>query len=303
MVAIGIAGIGNWGQNIIRVVDELDSVEMCCHTGADDHAEWLTTNYPHIHLTTEYDRLVAESDAIFIATPTPTHYTLAKRALDAGCHVFVEKPMTTDIDEATELATTAASTGQILFCGYIFVHHPIFRTVCGIHDDDPITYAKFEWHKTGSFDSHIIPNLASHDLAMAYDLFGGQPQVMTVGDSVFTHDETNIISIDAKFAESTRCRIDIDRLAPTAQKRATFITESDEIYHWADDQLHQLHGDTYEQTDQTDDEPLTIECRRFLNTIRHGEDPITDGHFALAVTQMMERFNYPGRTGLGLSDL
>lgn len=301
MEDIGIVGCGNWGRNLIRVFDQIATVDTCCHTGNKQNRQWMQDNHPDIRLTTEYDTLLDRSDIVVIATPIDTHYDLAKQALEANAHVFVEKPLTTDVDEASHLVKLADTRNRMLFVGYIFVHHPVFQRILEIHRDKPIEYAKFEWARTGSFGDHIIANHASHDLALATCLFGASPDTATVRDRVHVRGEPNIISFDLSF-NNARCRIDVDRLSPDKRKTMTLVTRAGDVYHWSDNTLQRLNGETFSTVYESMKEPLEVECQSFLDTVSTDKSSVTDGTFGLEVTKLMRRFNYPASTDSGISD-
>ena len=101
-------GVGGWGKNVVRVVGELAELAWVCDTDAARQAEYAA-RYPQARVTGSFDELLADDtvDAVVIATPVPTHYALAKQALEAGKHVFVEKPPAMRGEEMEELVALA----------------------------------------------------------------------------------------------------------------------------------------------------------------------------------------------------
>ena len=111
MTKIALAGLGYWGPNLARNFDELSELTWLCDA-SPDALERFTARYPRARATTDYDELLAddELDAVVVATPAVTHYELAKRALEAGKHVFVEKPLTMNAAEVEDVIAIAEAS-------------------------------------------------------------------------------------------------------------------------------------------------------------------------------------------------
>ena len=118
---IGIIGLGRWGRNLLRIFDELVNVKLCVHNGNPDTQDWIKNNYPDQSISLDYFDILNDDsiDAIVIATPINSHYQIAKDALNAGKHVFVEKPITMNSEQAKILVDLAGK--RILFVGHIFL--------------------------------------------------------------------------------------------------------------------------------------------------------------------------------------
>jgi predicted dehydrogenase len=122
---IGVVGLNYWGPNLVRNFDGLAELAWLCDLD-DAHLAPLAKRYPHARATTALaDMLADESlDAVVIATPVPTHYALAKQALEAGKHVFVEKPPAMRAVEMDELVQLAADGDRVLMPGHLLLYHP-----------------------------------------------------------------------------------------------------------------------------------------------------------------------------------
>ena len=116
----GLIGYGYWGQKIARVLNQLGVLRAIC----DKNCFNLLDGYEKVSCLYGYENLLAESDAVVIATPPETHYEIAKVALEAGKHVFVEKPLATDYKQAKELEELAKEKGLRLRVGHIYLHCP-----------------------------------------------------------------------------------------------------------------------------------------------------------------------------------
>ena len=122
---IGQVGLGNWGRNLARVFDDVAAVTWLCDA-SEARREEFAERYPEARVTGDFDELLAadDVDAVVIATPVPTHFPLARTALEAGKHVFVEKPPAMRVAEMEELIGLADSRGLVLMPGHLLLYHP-----------------------------------------------------------------------------------------------------------------------------------------------------------------------------------
>jgi len=292
---IAVIGCGRWGKNLIRVCDDIADVVLCCHQGGAQNRQWMEDTYPSIPLTTSFEQVLdADLDAAVVVTPIGTHYSLTKQLLQQDIPTFVEKPLTADPASATELSALARDRQTVLFVGYIFVHHPVFQRLKTIHNDSPFAHVELKWHKRRASNTDIIANLASHDIALLYHLFGTQPDSLTRTSSVQALGAHNIVSIQAEFEVAT-CRIHLNRVDNQKRKTGTFVTTSGDIYLWDD---HELYYATtadpdFETVFSTEKEPLKVEVRRFLDCVETDRTPVTDGQFGATVTTLFDGLSDP----------
>ena len=129
-ITVGQAGVGNWGKNLVRNFDELARLRWICDPSQESRAQF-GGRYPAARVTERFDDLLEddELDAVIIATPVPTHHELARRALEAGKHVFVEKPPAMRGAEMEELLALAEARGLVLMPGHLLLYHPGLRHV------------------------------------------------------------------------------------------------------------------------------------------------------------------------------
>src|SRR5207253_2845659 len=122
---VGQAGLGYWGRNLARNFDELTDLRWLCDASEGRRAEFAE-RYPDAKVAGEFEELLAadDLDAVVIATPVPTHYPLARAALEAGKHVFVEKPPAMRVAEMEELIGLAEANGLVLMPGHLLLYHP-----------------------------------------------------------------------------------------------------------------------------------------------------------------------------------
>ena len=135
-INVAVAGLGHWGKNLVRNFDDLAELRALCDVSPDTREE-IARRYPNANVTDDFGELLAdpEVEAVVIATPVPTHYSLAKQALQAGKHVFVEKPPAMRGEEMEELVALAEERELTLMPGHLLLYHPGVRTVKELVDD------------------------------------------------------------------------------------------------------------------------------------------------------------------------
>ena len=119
-VRVGQAGLGDWGRNLVRNFDELAELTWLCDASADVRARFAA-RYPNARMTGDCDEMLEDDDldAVVIATPVPTHADLARRALAAGKHVFVEKPPAMRAEDMYEIVALSAVSGYVCLLGHL----------------------------------------------------------------------------------------------------------------------------------------------------------------------------------------
>lgn len=174
MTTVALIGHGYWGPNLLRNYMELPGAEL--KWVCDQRLEALEkacARYPAVHPTREYDQVLADDavEAVLIATPISTHHALARAALEAGKHVFVEKPITASATEAAELVSLARRLGLTLMVGHTFVYSPPVRKVKQIIDSGELGEIRFVASQRVNLGLHqkdvsVLWDLATHDLSI-----------------------------------------------------------------------------------------------------------------------------------------
>src|SRR5207244_1150173 len=138
VIRVAVAGLGYWGPNLVRNFHELPEAELAWVCDVDTGAlAKLHRRFPGVQRTTSFDTLLADDslDAIAIATPVSTHYELAAAALDAGKHVFVEKPLAGSVEEAADLVACAERAGLVVMPGHTFLYSPAVTMIKSLIDN------------------------------------------------------------------------------------------------------------------------------------------------------------------------
>ena len=171
---LGVIGIGNWGKNLVRDFSKYANIGKCTSSGNPKNIRWIKKNYPSIEYVSEKKEIFNDDkiNTVVISTPIKTHYSIIKKALLAKKHVFVEKPLCTNVSEANELLKIAKRNNLLLFVGHVFIFNEIFAKILQISRKEKIQFIYFQWNKFGTFDEDIFLNLLSHDISIALKLFG-----------------------------------------------------------------------------------------------------------------------------------
>ena len=290
MKNLGIVGIGRWGKLLLKEFSHHSNVVVCMGTGNKKNLRWLNTKFPKIQYTTNYEDIIKNSkiDAIVIVTPIKSHYDLVKKALLSGKHVFVEKPLANNQQEAKKLLQLANKKNLIIFEGYVFTYHQIFNKLLKIFENEKLQYAKFEWKKFGSFNEDIFQNLLSHDLSMIIEFFGIPNQISYV-DLKGIITDVDIVTLRLNFNQNRSCIIDLNRVSDHKKKTITFLTQQN-TYIWTGDSLYQLINTSMKlkKIFQSKKQPLTIECEQFLSCLNKTNENFIP-HPSLQVLKILEK--------------
>ena len=263
---VAVVGIGRWGQVLLRKLKEQAEVKYEC----DSH--------------TDLGPVLADSEieAVFIATPTETHFDIALRALEAGKHVFLEKPGTTNSKDLTRLIEKAKTENLKLAIGYEFVHHPAVQKLKGLLSGKTIKGLRFEWFKWGTFDHEAIAHLLCHDVSVASFLDlqlepSSCKKVAVISDSDI---------LETEFKNGVKSFI--NRVSPIKKKTLTVLLDKGG-YIWSNNELFEIKDKTLEKVEVADHTPVQAEVKDFLSSIKDSREPLVNGDFALKVYEIIEQ--------------
>ncbi|MBU0467109.1 MAG: Gfo/Idh/MocA family oxidoreductase [Nanoarchaeota archaeon] len=284
---IGIIGAGNWGKNLLRVFNDFASVKWCAKK---TDTIWVNSNYPQIKTTLDYREILKDEEvkAVVISTPIKELSTIAYESLKAGKHVFLEKPMAQNAEEAKKLIEIANE--KILFIGYVYLYHPIFQRIKKIISSDPPVQIDTNWRKFGTFDNDIILNLVSHDLSILVGLFGSVPERTKIVRKEKIISEIDVIALDLEFNSGKKATININRAHPLKSKEVRIKTESGKILYWIDEKLDELdkQKNCFELRFENEEESLKMECLEFLRSVEENTEPISNGKLGLQILEILE---------------
>jgi len=263
-IKTAIIGVGLWGRNIARELDGGSSLAgfVSSKTSQQEFHAAHGLNLPR--LTIDEVLLDPTIVAVAIATPIPLLAGFARAALEAGKHVFVEKPIAETAVEAQSIADAAGSRGLVLVTGYVFLYHPVCGELRRRLDPSTVRRVTLHWDKFGTFAEPIEQTLLTHHLAIALHLFGDPhsgtmkkgPGTRTPCDSIearFDYGNFEAISLINRTAERQRHEIEIE------------LTDGSCLI-WDDMHLFCVRsgGVSREVTYQAEQAPLAIEISSFV---------------------------------------
>ena len=286
---IGIFGMGKWGKNLIREFSTMAEIVTCVTTGNNENIIWIKKNYHTIQFSTDINDILDDDKiiAVVIATPISTHYELAKKSLEAGKHVFIEKPFTKTVRQANELIKIAKNKKLCLFVGHVFLHSEIFQQIKKINKRGSIKHMNFDWKKFGTFKEDIFENLLSHDLSINLELFDIPKQIKLINKSSWITN-SDIVSIMLGYGKNKKSEIHINRISNFKKKTITIFTKKN-LYVWDDDKLFKLNKKThsfnlYYRSKNT---PLCLECKTFVSDVTNKKPQIDSAILAKKITSLI----------------
>jgi predicted dehydrogenase len=313
VIRVGLAGLGYWGPNLARNFAELAELAWLCDLSPDLLSE-AKGRHPQARTTTRFADLLAEPhlDAVVIATPVVTHYELAKQALAAGKHVFVEKPPAQSSAEAEELSALAEDQGLVLMPGYLLLYHPAVAKLKELVDSGQlgdILYLYGNRQNLGQIrrDENALWSLGAHDLSVLLHLVGEEPvEAWARGESFLRDGVEDVVFCYLRFASGVVAHMHLSWLDPHKMRKITVVGRDKMAVF--DDMEPERKVTVYDKGTvlrpasewqvRTGDihipkvsaeEPLRIECRHFLSLVEGEGDARTPARDGLAVVRTLEQ--------------
>ena len=326
MIRVGLVGLGYWGPNLARNFDNLADLTWLCDLDEEHHTPFAA-RYPRARVTADYAELLADPglDAVVIATPVPTHYALAKEALEAGKHVLVEKPPAMKGSEMDELVVLAAERDLVLMPGHLLLYHPgvlKLKQLIDAGELGEVLYACAERVNLGIVRDaeNAWWSLAAHDVAVAIHLFGATPvSVSATGAAYLRREIADVAFATLRFADGRTAHVHVSWLDPHKRRSLTVVgsrkmltfddTAADEKIKIYDKGAVPRPGHTsFEEGVAVrvgdvvspfvaNREPLVAECEHFVAAVATGSRPRSDGRQGLAVVRVLEAGDASIRAG------
>lgn len=315
---VGILGLGYWGPNLVRnflAHNDVKKVIGC--DKREDRLKFINTRFPSVELTSNFEEFIeGEADIIVIATPVDSHYPLAKRALENGKHVWVEKPFTSSSSQAIELIELAERKNLKIFVDHTFIYNGAVRKIKELVDKDElgnILYFDSERINLGLFqkDVNVVWDLAPHDLSiMNYILPNHKAIAVSANGIANFNGKENLAHLCVQFNENTFAHFHVNWVSPVKIRR--MIVGGDKKMLVYDDMenfekikvydsgvefestesIHQALiqyriGDMFSpKVNQT--EALALGAQEFICAIKENRDPLTSGKDGLEVVRILE---------------
>ena len=239
---VAVVGLGYWGPNLLRVLCDMASVEVAYICDLDrERLERFARRYPSPKATMQYLDVLNddEVDAVLIATPVFTHFDLASRALRAGKHTFVEKPLAPSLAEADELVELARANNVALMCGQTFLYSPPVRAVKSLIDRGELGEVYFISSSRVNLGLHqrdvsVIWDLGPHDFSiLLYWLDELPTSVVACGRDSIVSGIPDVVFLNLMFPSGIVANVELSWLAPSKLRR-TAVVGSDKMVIYED---------------------------------------------------------------------
>lgn len=323
MIRIAVVGAGHWGPNLIRNFHNYERSIVSCVVDLDERRlAQIRSRFPGVATASDPQPVFAdpEVDAVIVATPTSTHYRLAKAALEANKHVLVEKPITARSAEGVELCQLAEQRQRVLMVGHVFLHNAGVARVKQLLDGGDlgrVYYVSMVRTNLGPIRSDVNAawDLAAHDISIVNHWLGSEPLTASavggvwinpgVEDAVFAtlrYPNDVLVNLHVSWLNPRKAR---DITVVGDRRMLTFddmnISEPIRIYDKrVDEAATPAYTDTFasfRSSIRDGDiviprvsigEPLRNQCDHFLDCIQSGRTPLTDGNCGVAVARVLE---------------
>ena len=317
-IRVAVVGLGYWGPNLVRNFSESAMFELAGACDLRQEAlDAIARRYPGVACTTRYEDVLrdADVDAVAIATPVSTHYALARSALEAGKHVFVEKPLAAASEDILELTQVADGNDLILMPGHTFVYSPPVTTIKRLIDSGELGEIYFVSSSRVNLGLHqadvsVVWDLGPHDFSILRYWLGSLPdEVSAMSRDCVVPELPDVCFINLRYPSGTVAHVELAWLSPSKLRRTAIVgskkmvvyddtaSESVRIFDsgatipdpesFGEYQLSYRTGDIVApRVDAT--EPLSLELADFGRSIREGRRPLSSPELGLDVVRTIE---------------
>ena len=319
MVKVAVVGVGYWGPNFVRIMDELPDAELALVCDSDNSKfQRLSGLYPHLEFTDDLEAVLSEKaiDAVVVATGSDSHYEIARRSLTENKHVLVEKPLALKSSDAAELVRIASERDRILLVGHLLRYHKGVEKLKEYIDEGYLGKVLYVYTSRVNLgrvrkDESALWSFATHDVSVVNYLLGTQPEYVTASGQAYVRKGVHdVVFTTLHFPDDVMAHLHVSWLDPHKIRKITVVgdkkmavlddmqaTEKLRIYDKGID-FTPSYGDYGESLSiRVGDihipkidmvEPLKVECRHFLDCILKGAKPLTDGECGLEVVRVLE---------------
>jgi predicted dehydrogenase len=310
---VGQVGLGYWGRNLARVFDDEADLAWLCDASEALRDEFAR-RYPSARMTGDFAEMVAAADldAVVIATPVPTHFPLAKAALEAGKHVFVEKPPAMRVAEMEELIAIAEAQGLVLMPGHLLLYHPGVQKLKELIEDGElgdvlVVYGNRQNLGKIRKDENALWSLGVHDLSVILYLI--QEEIVEAaahGHAFLNEGVEDVVFCYLRFGSGKIAHMHLSWLDPHKMRRLTVVGRDKmavfddmdldrkiTVYDKSPEQPSDTYGEWLTRTGDifspkvSNAEPLRLECQHFLRLVEEGWDG-REMHDGLEVVRALE---------------
>jgi predicted dehydrogenase len=316
-VRAGVVGLGYWGPNIARNLAAIPGYELVWLCDGDEDARAKQARaFPGAQVTPRIGDLLTdrELDAVFLATPVPTHAELAVAVAEAGKHCFVEKPLATNSADAERAVAAATAAGRVLMVGHLLEYHPAVAHIKRLLDDGELGELFYIYGNRLNLgklraDENALWSLGAHDVSVVLHLIDEEPEeCLAQGASYVREGVEDVVFCYLRFPSGVVAHLHLSWLDPHKERRLTvvgarrMVTFDDmliegklTIYDKGFDEDTRSWGEYIARSGDifspriANAEPLRVECEHFLECVRTGSTPRSDGASGLRVVRVLER--------------
>jgi predicted dehydrogenase len=309
---VGQVGLGYWGRNLARVFDDEADLAWLCDA-SEPLQEEFARRYPNARVTGEFEEMIASDvEAVVIATPVPTHYPLSKAALEAGKHVFVEKPPAMRAAEMEELIGLAEAHGLVLMPGHLLLYHPGVQKLKELVEEGELGEVLVVYGNRQNLgkirkDENALWSLGVHDLSVILYLI--QEEIVEAaahGHAFLNEGVEDVVFCYLRFGSGKIAHMHLSWLDPHKMRRLTVVGRDKmavfddmdldrkvTVYDKAPEQPADAYGEWQTRTGDvfspkvSNAEPLRLECQHFLRLVQEGWDG-REMHDGLEVVRALE---------------
>ncbi len=315
-VTVGVVGLGYWGPNLARNFGGLSGCDLrwCCDRSDEARAR-LEPAFPTTRFTADLADLLGdpELDAIVIATDVPSHAALALAAFAAGKHCFVEKPLSQSSADATEVAAAANAADLVLMVGHLLEYHPGVAKLKEIVDSGELGDVHYVYSNRLNLGKvreaeNALWSLGAHDVSVLLHLLEEEPEeVLARGESYVREGVEDVAFCYLRFPSGRVAHMHLSWLDPHKERRFT-VVGSRRMATFDDMELEQKvtvwdkgverdfrnYGEYITRSGDvmspqiSNEEPLRIECRHFVECVRTGSEPRSGAVSALRTVRVLE---------------
>jgi predicted dehydrogenase len=317
------AGVGGWGKNVARVVGELTELAWVVDTDEARQADYAV-RYPQAQVSGSFSDALADDrvEAVTIATPVPTHYALAKEALEAGKHVFVEKPPAMRGEEMEELVDLARANGLVLMPGHLLLYHPGLQKVKELVDsgelgDVACVYGNRQNLGVIRSNENALWSLGVHDLSVILWLLDEEPvEAVAHGVDYLQKGIEDVVFCFLRFPSGKVAHMHLSWLDPHKMRKMTVVGREKmvvfddmelerkvTVYEKGPWEPAQTYGEWRTRTGDIfspkipNAEPLRLELEHFLRLVEDGPGDYREATDGLAVVRALDRLTESLRAG------
>jgi predicted dehydrogenase len=315
---VAVVGLGYWGPNLLRVLIERTDVDVRWMCDRDqERLDRLNRRYPGVRATTNFDDILDDPtvDGVVLATPVHTHFKLAMACLEAGKHVFVEKPLAPSTAQAVELIEYSNQADLVLMCGHTFLYSPPVRAVKSLIENDDLGDIYFVSASRVNLGLHqrdvsVVWDLGPHDFSILLYWLGCVPSaIRATGRDSIVPGIADVAFVTMEFDDGLIANVELSWLAPSKLRR-TVIVGSKKMVVYEDGTPEPIkiydRGVEYQDPEtfgewhlsyRTGDiltpnlpnhEPLSLQAGAFIRAMSTGEQPEHDLALARDIVRLAE---------------